>query len=85
MVSRFVAGLAACALMVAPAAALAQAAPAPAAESIEAGDASLLRGGAGTKAVALSFVLILIALAIWHDDIFGSDDGELGGGTPVTP
>ena len=81
MVSRLSSGLAAMALMLAPAGALAQAAPAPAAETVSADGASLLRGSSD-KVMAGIFFSVLILLIVFQDDLFG-DDGDLDG--PVSP
>ena len=84
MVSRLLGGLAATALMLAPAGVLAQAAPAPAAETVAATGASALRGSNDTL-IAGVFFSILILLIVFQDDLFG-DDGDLDGPTiPASP
>jgi len=78
MASKFLTGLVASAMLVAPTTgALAQAAPAPAAETVS--SESELRSGNGLVFGAVFFV-ILGLLIVFHDDLFGDEDVE-----PVSP
>ena len=82
MASRLLTALAGAALIAAPTSVLAQAAPAPATETVSS-EASNLRGGG--MALAGIYFSVLILLIVFQDDIFG-EDGELGGPTiPTTP
>jgi hypothetical protein len=72
MASKFLTGLVASAMLVAPTTAvMAQAAPAPATETVSAD--SELRSGRGLVFGAVFFT-ILGLLIIFQDDIFGDDD-----------
>jgi len=74
MASKFLTGLVASAMLVAPTtAAFAQAAPAPATETVS--SSSELRGGNGLVFGAVFFV-VLGLLIVFQDDIFGDDDAE---------
>ncbi|TFI58680.1 hypothetical protein E2493_08570 [Sphingomonas parva] len=78
MASKFLTGLVASAMLVAPTTGvLAQSAPAPAAETVSSD--SELRSGNGLVFGAVFFT-VLGLLIIFQDDIFGDDDVE-----PVTP
>jgi hypothetical protein len=75
MASKFLTGLVASAMLVAPTtAAFAQASsPAPASESVS--DSNELRSGRGLAFGAVFFV-VLGLLIVFQDDIFGDDDVE---------
>ena len=82
MVSKLLSGLAATALMLAPAGALAQSAPAPAVETVSSDSA--LRGSSD-MVIAGVFFSVLVLLIVFQDDLFG-DDGDLNPApAPVTP
>lgn len=74
MASKFLTGLVASAMLVAPTTAVfAQAAPAPAIESVE--SSSELRGGNGLMFGAVFFIILGLVI-VFHEDIFGDDDVE---------
>ena len=76
MASKFLTGLVASAMLVAPTTAVvAQTAPAPATESVSSD--SELRKGNGLVFGAVFFVILGLVI-IFHDDIFGEED-------PVSP
>ena len=81
MASKIMSGLIAAALVAAPTGAFAQAAPAPAAETISADGVSGLRGGNAALTVGVVFALFVFVIGIWAVD--GGDDDN--GGTPTTP
>jgi hypothetical protein len=74
MASKFLTGLVASAMLVAPTtAAFAQAAPAPATETVSASNE--LRSGNGLAFGAVFFI-VLGLLIVFQDDIFGDEDVE---------
>lgn len=84
MASKLLSAAVAAALVASSTAAIAQAVPAPAPESVS-GDSALFGRDRSEVVIGVSFFLLVFVIAIFNDSIFGDDDEDDEVEVPVSP